>query len=157
MANQHLSEKYNKERMIARFEESYYILCKTNEPFHSKMEKIYEYKEMTSTKFVECTGLVRKYYGCFKKEGYIPAMKTFMSMCMGFNLDLAAAESLLASLSLGFDKTDKLHCAYMFLLTRYQGLCIEDCNTILRDLGFNQPSQLLGSFGKDERHYNLKK
>ena len=54
-------------------------------------------------------------------------MSTFIAVCMGLNLDLPAAESLLASLSLGFEKTDRLDCAYMFLLTHYQGLCVEDC------------------------------
>ena len=124
-----LPEDYNEQEMQAQFEESYEILCKTNEPFHVKMEKIYE----------------------FKREGYIPRMSTFISMCMGFNLDLPAAESLLSSLSLGFEKTDRLDCAYMFLLTHYQGMCIEDCNKILRGLGITEEKYLLGSFAKDER------
>lgn len=47
-------------------------------------------------------------------------------MLIGLNLDLFAAESLLSSLSLGFYKTDRLDYAYMYLLTHYQGLCIED-------------------------------
>lgn len=146
-----LPEDYNEQEMQAQFEESYEILCKTNEPFHVKMEKIYEFKKMTPYKFTESTELNRKFYNEFKREGYIPRMSTFISMCMGFNLDLPAAESLLSSLSLGFEKTDRLDCAYMFLLTHYQGMCIEDCNKILRGLGITEEKYLLGSFAKDER------
>ena len=141
---------YTETSMKEQFEESYEILCKTNEPFHIKMKKIYEVKNLNADDFTECTGLHRNYYRKFIKKGYIPRMSTFISMCMGLNLDLPAAESLLASLSLGFEKTDRLDCAYMFLLTHYQGLCIEDCNTILNSLGVNEQKYLLGTFGKEE-------
>lgn len=146
----YLKEDYDKKTMEEQFNESYEIMCKTNEPFHIKMNKIYEYKNMNKQKFVNRTGLHKRFYKKFISEGYIPTMKTFISMCMGFNLDLPAAESLLASLSLGFEKTDRLDCAYMFLLTHYQGFCIEDCNRILQDLGFKEAKDLLGSFDWDE-------
>lgn len=146
-----LPKDYDEQKMKEQFEESYEILCKTNEPFHVKMAKIYEFKKMTPYKFTESTELSRKFYNEFKREGYIPRMSTFISMCMGFNLDLPAAESLLASLSLGFEKTDRLDCAYMFLLTHYQGMCIEDCNKILRGLGITEKRYLLGSFSNKKR------
>lgn len=152
----YLKEDYDKKTMEEQFNESYEIMCKTNEPFHIKMNKIYEYKNMNKQKFVNRTGLHESFYSKFISKRYIPTMKTFMSMCMGFNLDLPAAESLLASLSLDFKKTNKLDCAYMFLLTHYQGLCIEDCNKILQDLGFNEAKELLGSFGIEENHYHKK-
>lgn len=147
----YLPRDYDKKSMKDDFEESYKILCETNQPFHIKMQRIFELKKINASIFADRTCLSRNYYKNFKKEGYIPKMKTFISVCMGLNLDLPAAESLLASLSLGFEKTSRLDCAYMFLLTHYQGLCIEDCNTILRDLGINEPKYLLGTFGKDDR------
>ena len=149
-----LEENYNKEKMQEEFEESYKILCATNEPFHVKMEKIFKLKKINVAVFSERTELHRNYYTKFTKEGYIPRMSTFISMCMGLNLDLPAVESLLASLSLGFDKTSRLDCAYMFLLTHYQGLCINDCNRILRDLGIHEYKYLLGTFDKEDRNEN---
>lgn len=147
----YLPNDYDEERIKNDFEESYKILCETNQPFHIKMQRIFELKKINASIFADRTNLRRNYFSKFKKEGFIPKMSTFIAMCMGLNLDLPAAESLLASLSLGFEKTDRLDCAYMFLLTHYQGLCIEDCNTILRDLGINEPKYLLGTFGKDDR------
>lgn len=146
-----LPKDYNVASMKEEFEESYKILCAVNAPFYENMKKIFEIKEMNVNKFVERTHLHKRFYKDFTKEGYIPRMDTFISMCMGLNLDLATAESLLASMRLGFDKTDRRHCAYMFLLTRYQGLGIEDCNGILRDLGYNEEKYLLGTFTKEDR------
>lgn len=143
-----LPEDYNEELMKKQFEDSYELLCETNEPFHIKMQKVFDKREINASKFVECTGLYRQYYSKFRSVGYVPNMNTFISVCMGLNLDLPTAESLLASLRHGFEKTNKLHCAYMFLLTHYQGLCIDDCNEILRSLGFVEEKYLLGSFEK---------
>lgn len=149
----YLKDNYNEKAMEKKFTESYKIMCKLNEPFHEKMKKIYEYKSINNeSEFMECTELGKGVYRKLVTKGYIPSMKTFMSMCMGLNLDLPTAESLLASLSLGFEKTDRLDCAYMFLLTHYQGLCIEDCNRILQKLGFKEAKELLGSFTWDEIH-----
>lgn len=146
-----LPEDYDSTSMKKEFEESYEILCATNEPFHVKMKKIYELKQIDSkVRFELKTGLHTKFYKEFIREGYIPRMNTFISMCMGFGLDLPAAESLLASLSLGFEKTNRLDCAYMFLLTHYQGMSIDDCNIVLKDLGFTEKKELLGSNYKEE-------
>lgn len=152
-----LPADYDEKLMEAEFEEGYKIMCAINEPFHKKMDTIFKMKKITSYTFVEKTKLNRQYYSKFRAEGYIPRMDTFISMCMGLNLDLPTAESLLASMRLGFDKTDRRHCAYMFLLTHYQGLCIDDCNKILRKLGFDDEKHLLGTFNKEDREENKKK
>lgn len=151
MKKGYLPEKFNMENMKKAFNESYELLSKVNEAFHIKMEKIYKMKDMDVNKFCDCTNLHKKFYKEFLREGYIPRMDTFVSMCMGFGLDLATAESLLESTRFSFDRRNKIHCAYMFLLTRYQGLCIEDCNKILNELEINEEKYLLGTFYKDER------
>lgn len=146
MKHQKYLENYDTNIMTEQFEESYKILCEINEPFYIKMSKILDLKKINASIFTERTELHRNYYNKFKSPKYIPRMSTFISMCMGLNLDLPTAESLLASLSLGFEKTNRLDCAYMFLLTHYQGLCIDDCNRILKDLGFTDKKNLLGTF-----------
>lgn len=147
-----LPEDYDAQTMQAEFEESYEMLCATNEPFHKKMKRVFALKGITADIFCELTNLHRNYYSKFMKEGYIPRMSTFISMCMGLNLDLPTTESLLSSLSLGFDRTCRLDCAYMFLLTHYQGLHIECCNMILNDLGIKDPKYLLGTYDLQERN-----
>lgn len=147
----YLPDNYNEQDMKEQFEESYYILCSINETFDVKMEKIFKLKKINAAIFVERTGLLRQYYSHFRAKKYIPRMDTFISMCMGLNLDLPTAESLLDSLRLGFEKTNRIHCAYMFLLTHYQGLCIDSCNEILCSLGINEEKYLLGTFTKEDR------
>ena len=103
----YLKDNYNEDVMKKKFNESYAIMCKLNEPFHEKMKKIYEHKSINKeSEFMKRTELGKGVYRKFVTKGYIPSMKTFMSMCMGLNLDLPSAESLLASLSLGFEKTE---------------------------------------------------
>lgn len=151
MKRKYLPENFNMGNMKKAFDESYELLSEVNEAFHIKMEKIYKKKNMDVDMFCDCTNLHKKFYKEFLREGYIPRMDTFVSMCMGFGLDLATAESLLASTRFSFDRRNKIHCAYMFLLTRYQGLCIEDCNKILNELGIDEEKHLLGTFFKDDR------
>ncbi|MBR1641621.1 MAG: hypothetical protein IJ683_04775 [Butyrivibrio sp.] len=146
-----LPDDYDFEKMTEEYTRSYNLLCEVNEPFHVKMKKIFDYLQIDRLSFEEKTGLHTKFFTDFQREGYIPRMSTFISMCMGLNLDLATAESLLASAKVAFDKTDRLHCAYIYLLTKHQGLNIEDCNKILKYLGYTEKKQLLGTFDKDSR------
>jgi hypothetical protein len=157
MRRKSLTEKHSMENMKKEFEESFELLSEVNEAFHIKMQKIYKKKNMDVDKFCAYTDLHKKFYKDFLSEGYIPRMDTFVSMCMGFGLDLATAESLLASTRFGFDKRNKIHCAYIFLLTHYQGLCIEDCNRILNELGIDEEKHLLGTFYKDDREERKRK
>lgn len=151
----YLPEDFNAEKMKEAFEDKYEMLCATNKPFHVKMEKIYKIRDIDSEEeFEERTELHKKFFREFIKPGYIPKMKTFVTVCMGLDIDFVTAESLLDSLSVKFDRTDRLHCAYMFLINNYQGLNIIDANKILKDLGFCEEKQLLGSFGKEERKNN---
>lgn len=114
MRRKSLTEKHSMENMKKEFEESYELLSEVNEAFHIKMQKIYKKKNMDADKFCAYTDLHKKFYKEFLREGYIPRMDTFVSMCMGFGLDLATAESLLASTRFSFDKRNKIHCAYIF-------------------------------------------
>lgn len=147
----YLSEEYNEDSMKKRFEEKYEMLRSLNEPLHEKMKKIFEIKKVDVGKFTECTQLGRHYYYKFQEPGYIPMMSALVSVCMGLNLDLPVAESLLAPTKFSFNYTNRVHCAYMFLLTQYQGLCIEDCNKILRSLGITDEASLLGTFTSEDR------
>ena len=66
MEEKYLPNDYDEERMKKEFEESYKILCATNEPFHIKMQKIFEMKKINAAVFVDRTELNRNYYGKFK-------------------------------------------------------------------------------------------
>ncbi len=153
----YLPDNFDEEVMKKEFEESYDILCSINEPLHKKMKKIFDKKSINARKFVEKTGLGRYYYYNFLKEGYIPNMDALIAVCMGLNLDFPTAESLLKPTKYGFDYTNRVHCAYMFLLTHHQGLCIDDCNHILRSLGITDEADLLGTFTSDDREEKIKK
>lgn len=146
-----LSEKFSFEEMVQKFNDGYEDVKTANEKFHVKMKRIYERKNITKTQFANRTWLSEKFYNMFLSPTYMPSMSSFISMCMGLNLDLPTAESLLESLALRFNRTDKVDYAYMFLLTRYQGLNIEDCNKILIELGITDPDDLLGSFSIEDR------
>lgn len=84
-------------------------------------------------------------------------MNALISVCMGLNLDLSTAESLLKPAKYGFDYTNKVHCAYMFLLIHYQGLCIDDCSQILHSLGITDEANLLGIFTSVDKEEKAKK
>ncbi len=147
----YLPDTYDEKAMKKEFEESYEILCSINKPLHEKMKKIFNKKNVDARQFVDCTGLGRYYYYHFMEEGYIPKMDALIAVSMGLNLDFPTVQSLLMSTKYSFDYTNRVHCAYMFLLTHYQGLCIEDCNKILRSLGITNEADLLGTFTSEDR------
>ena len=147
----YLPDTYDEEVMKEEFEESYEILCSINKPLHEKMKEIFQKKNIRVRQFVDCTGLGRYYYYHFLEEGYVPNMDALIAVCMGLNLDVPTAESLLASTKYSFDYMNRVHCAYMFLLTHYQGLCIDDCNRILCSLGITDEADLLGTFTAEDR------
>ena len=141
-----LSKDFNEDEMKKVFEEKYDMLCTINESFQEKIVKLFERNGINSSNFSRYTDLDRQFYYHFISKGYVPNMNTFVSMCMGLGLDLAMADSLLEALRHKFDRRNRVHCAYIFLLTNYQGLCIDDCNKILRGLGItDEKKELLGS------------
>lgn len=153
----YLPDDFSEEIVKMQFEEGWNILRNINEPLHSKMKTIFKIKDINAKKFVECTGLPRHYFYDFQREGYVPEVTTLVSVCMGLNLDLPTAESLLAPTKFSFNYANKTHCAYIFLLTHYQGLCIEDCNKVLHILGIDKASDLLGTITADDRKEKNKK
>ena len=147
----YLPDDFDFDSMKSEYEENFAFLCASNEPFHIKMKRIYELTGVDKEDFEEHTGFYGNFFRYITKEDYTPSMSAFISMCMGLSLDYATAESLLSTVKVAFNKTDPLHCAYIYLLESHKGLNIEDCNKILKHLGFHEEKQLLGSFGLDER------
>lgn len=76
-----------------------------------------------------------------------PQRSTLLSVCIGYDLDLMMAQSLLYSLGLGFNRFSDRDYAYTFLLTRCRGKSIEECNEILEKLGVSK-KYWLGSYAR---------
>jgi transcriptional regulator with XRE-family HTH domain len=134
--------EYNNEdwdMVTKNFNEEYTLEGKLDIPFSKLMEKIFIEKDVTSGKdFAEITGLDRTYYSRFRSEGYKPAMKTLITVCMSLNIDVLKVLKLLDSIGAGFKKDNKTHYAYYYLVLKYQGEDIENCNIILERLGINE-------------------
>lgn len=76
-----------------------------------------------------------------------PQRSTLISVCIGYDLDLMMAQSLLYSLGLGFNRFSDRDYAYTFLLTRCRGKSIEECNEIIEKLGVSK-KYWLGSYAR---------
>lgn len=94
--------------------------------------------------FEDKTKLSSHFYNDVQKSGYIPSMKTLVSICIGLELDIGMANILLASLARSFKIDSRRDYAYQYILQYHSGLGIEVANTILRELGFDG-DDLLGS------------
>lgn len=144
--NSRLGKDYDEEEIKAIFQKKYETMRKVNMPFHEAVKIHFEENGITSSNFSDRTDLDRQFYYNFISEDYVPNMNTFVTMCMGLGLDISEANALLEKIRYRFDYRNKVHCAYMFLLTNYQGLCVDDCNKILRALGItDERKELLGS------------
>lgn len=67
-----------------------------------------------------------------------PKKATIMTICVGYDLDLMMAQSILHSLGVDFNRFNKADYAYTFLLTRCRGKNYSECNEILKKLGISK-------------------
>ncbi len=86
--------------------------------------------------FTEITGLSPSIYDRIKRcsDDYVPSLVTFMTLCMVYDLDLAMALLLRESFGYGFNRRNRVHRAYCFLLTNCRGKSISYCNKALEAL-----------------------
>lgn len=86
--------------------------------------------------FSDVTGLGPSTYDRIKRgtESYMPSLPTFMTLCIIYNLDVSMALTLRESFGYGFNKTDRLHQAYCYLLVNCRGKSISYCNKVLKSL-----------------------
>jgi len=86
--------------------------------------------------FSAITGLGPSTYDRIKRcsDDYVPSLSTFMTLCMVYDLDLAMALMLRESFGYGFNRRNRIHRAYCYLLTSCRGKSISYCNQVLKTL-----------------------
>lgn len=122
-----------------------------NKPFRELIGKVLDGETYMS--FASKTHLSENMLYRLKKqvdEKDPPQRSTIISVCVGYNLDIMMAQSLLYSLGLGFNRFSKRDYAYSFLLTRCRGKSVDECNEILKKLGI-ESKYWLGSYAKKKR------
>ena len=127
------------------FENYYNLASNHNITFAEHMQRlIAECGIKDKFEFQEKTKLSSRFYNDVQKNGYIPSMKTLVSICIGLDLDIGMANILLASLARSFKIDSRRDYAYQYILQYHSGFGIESANAILKELGFDG-DDLLGS------------
>ena len=122
-----------------------------NKPFSELIGKVLDGETYMS--FANKTHLSENMLYRLKKqvdEKDPPQRSTIISVCVGYNLDIMMAQSLLYSLGLGFNRFSKRDYAYSFLLTRCRGKSVDECNEILKNLGI-ESKYWRGAYAKKKR------
>lgn len=88
------------------------------------------------TQFKDITGLGPSTYDRIvrRTDDYVPSLVTFITLCMVYDLDLAMALILRDSYGYGFNRRNRVHRAYCYLLTNCRGKSISYCNRVLESL-----------------------
>lgn len=86
--------------------------------------------------FNTITGLGTSTYDRIKRrvENYVPSLPTFMTLCIVYDLDLTMALTLRESFGYGFNRRNRLHRAYIYLLVNCRGKSLSYCNKVLESL-----------------------
>ena len=94
--------------------------------------------------FYGVTGLSPSTYDRIRRnvETYVPSLRTFMTLCMVYELDIVTAVTLRNSFGYGFNARDKLHQAYCYLLVNCRGKSLSYCNKVLKALGIKEKAYL---------------
>lgn len=120
-------------------------LAQLNKPFGTLISELFEKEKINETIFADKTKLGVNMYQRLKhktSKSDPPRMYTLISVCVGLNLSVSTAQTLLYSLGLDFQKTNEVHYAYTYLLTRCRGKSIGECNEILKGLGIAEKYRL---------------
>lgn len=124
------------EKLEMEFKRDFENSTKYNKSFREQITEILEGE--TERSFSHKTELSENMLSRLRKqvdEKDPPQRSTLISVCVGYNLDLMMAQSLLYSLGLGFNRFNKRDYAYSFILTRCREKNIFECNEILKELG----------------------
>ena len=127
-----------------QFERDYNLSCKNNKTMSEIVNQIirstgYTLDELQEKSQIDRRTLYRLKTGTIKTKkrtmDYFPSMKTLVAFSIACNLDLLNAETLLNSLGLAFNRTNKVHYAYWYIIKDCRGKSISDCNKVLKSLG----------------------
>jgi transcriptional regulator with XRE-family HTH domain len=77
-----------------------------------------------------------------KKQGemitYTPHWRDLIAICIVCDIDMERVKQILNSLGLCFKKSDKNHYAYIYILNKYRGKSLEECNELLKFLNVDK-------------------
>ena len=87
--------------------------------------------------FAEVTGLGPSTYDRIKSgaDSYVPSLKTFMTLCMAYQLNMTMVRELRHTYGYDFNAKDRVHQAYIYLLVNCRGKSLSYCNKVLKSLG----------------------
>ena len=90
--------------------------------------------------FAEVTGLGPSTYDRIKSgsDDYVPSLKTLMTLCMVYQLNMTMVRELRRSYGYDFNAKDRTHQAYIYLLVCCRGKSLNYCNQVLRALGVEE-------------------
>jgi len=143
-------EKREKEILIEyeSFKKNYETMKEVFEPFHENVKRILKNKKYTVSDVMEKTGLARRTVLAFRtgiwknnqgeNKNYTPDYKEVVAFCIGLELDIDFTVQLLNSAGLTFSKTNEIHRAYVFVLLKYRGCPIKECNEFLRKINIEE-------------------
>ena len=143
-------EMYKKE-----FQFDYEYTNRHTKSFSAIMKEIIEKEEATYFKadgkkihkkisdrntFAEATGLGPSTYDRIKSDSdsYVPSLKTLMTLCMVYQLNMTMVRELRRSYGYDFNAKDRTHQAYIYLLVCCRGKSLYYCNQVLRILGVEE-------------------
>lgn len=120
------------------FEQRYNLFCGMTTSFQEQLELVMKVEGMTFEKLAEKIGVSPKTIVRYNGGHYAPSMQMLVAICISLNLDTKQSTALLASLGRCFQSTRKEDYAYMYLIENHRGKTIEQCNSILKDLGIDE-------------------
>lgn len=123
------------ENIKRTFEEQYQLQSAIHEGTNQKIWKIMQLKKWNTSIFQDKTWLSPMDYSRIQKPNHIFQLPAYTAMAIGLGLSLHDTEEILRASGLAYNTGDIEHCAYVFVLSTFQGCSIEECNEVLMSLG----------------------
>lgn len=119
----------------ADFERKYELTSDAQSTYGQIVLRIMSKMGIDAKKAEELTGLNRSLFHNLEKPDGVILKRFVVSIGVGFGLDVHSTEYMLESCGMRFNTNNRLDRAYILLLEEHKGKSIEDCNTILKELG----------------------
>lgn len=106
--------------------------------------------------FANVTGLGPSTYDRIKsgRDDYVPSIKTFMTLCIIYDLNITMVKNLRHTYGYDFNAKDQVHQAYIYLLVNCRGKSLSYCNKTLEALGIEE-KYYLGDGRIDEKDIRI--
>ncbi len=133
-----MTEEPKIEDLVFKFEQDFDTVGQINYSFAEMFNKLLAHKQINKEEFLSEIGLSEDTFDNYTSGKGDPSLRGLTAFCIAFEIDNNSFLTLLRSGGYSINFKKKRDCAYAFLITDCQGMTIQECNEVLKEIGLKE-------------------